>query len=53
MLLAFEGLSRPVALVGCDDLIEPIAAVLRGWRFAEVAPSSAAPVITIEATARG
>ncbi len=53
MLVAFEGLSRPVALVGCDDLIEPIAAVLRGWRFAEVAPSPAAPVITIEATARG
>ncbi len=53
MLLAFEGLSRPIALIGCDDLTEPIAAVLRGWRFAEAAPSRTAPVITVERTAKG
>ncbi len=53
MLLAFEGLSRPVALVGCDGLVEPVAAVLRGWRFAMVASSPAAPVITVEKTATG
>lgn len=54
MLLAFEGMSRPVALDGCDELVQDIAAILRGWRVREV-PASAAPspLITIRKTARG
>ena len=54
MLLAFEEISRPVALIGCDDLAARIAAVLRGWRFAEVPASpESPPIITIRKTAGG
>ena len=54
MLLEFHGLSRPVALVGCAELLEPIAAVLRGWRI-DAWPDSEArtPAITIESTPAG
>ncbi len=50
MLLSFEGLTRPVALVDCDELAGIIAAILRGWKMREIAPREAAePVITIRA----
>ena len=54
MLLEFDGLSRPVALVGCAELLEPIAAVLRGWRIeAWSDPGARTPAITIERTPAG
>ncbi len=54
MLLAFEGISRPIALIGSEDLVECFSAVLRGWRFPEFPSSQApAPVITIRKTAKG
>ena len=54
MLLAFEGISRPVALIDSDDLVECFSAVLRGWRFPELASSSASPpIITIRKTSKG
>lgn len=53
MLLAFEGISRPVELIDSDELVACFSAVLRGWRFAEVASSPARPVITLRRTASG
>ena len=54
MLLAFEGISKPVALIGSDDLVECFSAVLRGWRFTECAsPPAPPPIITIRKTANG
>ncbi len=51
MLLAFEGISRPVALIDSDDLAECFAAVLRGWRFSEYASTPAPPpVVTVRRT---
>lgn len=54
MLLAFEGIVKPVALIGGDDLVECFSAVLRGWRFTECAsPPAPPPIITIQKTAKG
>lgn len=54
MLLAFDGLSRPVALVGCAELLEPMAAVLSGWRIEALSGSGArTPAITIASTPAG
>lgn len=54
MLLAFAGISKPVALIGSDDLVACFSAVLRGWRFTECAsPPAAPPIITIRKTAKG
>lgn len=54
MLLSFEGLSRPVELIGCDDFAHLIAALLRGWNMGEAAPSpDVSPIITIEKTEAG
>ena len=54
MMLACERLSRPIALIGCDDLAPRIAAVLCGWRFREAPYSDQpAPVITIRKAAKG
>ena len=54
MLLAFEGLKRPVALIECHELAAGIAAVLRGWRIDEVpAEAHASPAITIRGTEDG
>ncbi len=48
MLLSFTGLIRPVALIGCDELAEVIASVLRGWEMREMAQAETAePAITI------
>jgi hypothetical protein len=46
MLVQFEGISRPIELVGCAHLQGCLADVLPGWRFAEAA-SKAEPVIRI------
>lgn len=48
MLLSFTGLIHPVALIGCDELAETIASVLRGWEMREMAQAKPAePAITI------
>ena len=48
MLLSFEGLTRPVALVDCDELAGIIAAILRGWKMHEITHrETSEPVITI------
>ena len=54
MLLSFEQLSRPVALIGCDHLAESISTLLRGWRCREVSASTETPPsITIRRTSKG
>lgn len=53
MLLSFEGLSRPVALIDCDDLAADIAGVLRHWPFREKGRLDQEPVITIALTQAG
>lgn len=47
MLIAFDGITRPIALEGCEDLRGCLTSVLRGWRFEEVASTGTGPVITI------
>lgn len=53
MLLSFEGLSRPVRLVDCDELAEAIADVVVGWPFRGAPVSGAEPVITLTKTEKG
>ncbi len=54
MLLAFQGISRPVSLIDSADLVACLPAVLRGWRFAEAASSiTSPPVISIRKIAKG
>ena len=54
MLVAFEGISRPISVIGADDVVACFPSVLRGWRFAEVASRPAAPpVITVRKTKKG
>lgn len=36
-LLAFADIARPVALIGCDELVPVIRQVLRGWDMSETA----------------
>jgi hypothetical protein len=47
MLIAFDGISRPIALVGCAHLGTCLAAVLPGWRFEEASSPQADPIIRI------
>jgi len=54
MLLSFEGISEPVALIDSEDLVPPLAAVLRGWEFGEASAMGApAPVATVRGTSEG
>ena len=54
MLLTFDGVSRPVALVECEDLVACISSVLAGWPFAALdAPPARDPIITIRRTDEG
>ncbi len=48
-LISFDGLSRPVALVGCDELLEIFDAVVKGWRHVPASADAGEPVITITA----
>jgi hypothetical protein len=47
MLVVFDGISRPIALIGCAHLRTRFAAILPGWRFEEVSSTEAAPIIRI------
>ncbi len=52
--LEFAGISAPVALVDCEELVPVIRAVLRGWPVRETDfPSSDDAVITIRKTIDG
>lgn len=53
MLLSFKGLSRPVALIDCDELALDIADILRDWPFKDSVGSAAEPVITVNKTEKG
>ena len=54
MLLAFDTLSAPLELIGCDELAPDIAGVLRGWRVREIDSTVAsAPPVRIAKTDRG
>ncbi len=54
MLLAFEGIKYPIALIECGELAGSIAAVLRGWEVREVsAPEAPQPLLTIRKTQTG
>jgi Coenzyme PQQ synthesis protein D (PqqD) len=47
MLVVFEGISRPIALIGCAHLRTCLAAVLPGWRFEEASSPQADSIIRI------
>ncbi len=47
VLLAFDGIARPVALVGCGHLLPILRAALPSWPFAQVAEAGTEPVITL------
>jgi hypothetical protein len=47
MLMAFDRVSRPIALIGCAHLRRSLAAVLPGWRFEETSSQEADPIIRI------
>ena len=50
-LLIFDGMERPVALVGAGELTAEIADVLRGWQFRDAAGLvMVEPVITVSKT---
>ncbi len=54
MLLSFERIPRPVLLVGCDELRNTIANLLRGWHIERIAAQGAPqPAITIKKTTKG
>jgi Coenzyme PQQ synthesis protein D (PqqD) len=47
MRVMFEGISRPIALIGCAHLRTCLAAVLPGWPFEEASSPHANPIIRI------
>jgi hypothetical protein len=47
MLIMFDGISRPIALIGCTHLRTCLAAVSPGWRFEEASSPPADPIIRI------
>jgi hypothetical protein len=53
MLIAFDGIARPIELVGCDDLCALFETILRGWRFSEITALAPAPVIVVHREDRG
>lgn len=54
LLIAFDDMTRPVALEGCDDIAPVLSSILYGWSFREVHPDHApAPAITIRKTDYG
>jgi hypothetical protein len=52
MLIAFDGVKRPVALDRCEQLRRYLDAVFRGWRIEELAVPVADPVIAIRKKGR-
>ena len=53
MVLAFDGVSRPVRFDGCADIAGDVLGVLRGWRTAEITGSERAPAITVTRAGSG
>ena len=50
----FGSLRSPVRFVGCDDLLDAVRTILRGWDVVEAEPDDAAPpVIRVRRTTEG
>ncbi|WP_119303683.1 PqqD family protein [Dongia deserti] len=47
MLMAFEGIARPIELDGCEELRGRFGTVFRGWRMRKLASSADDPVIAL------
>lgn len=47
MRILFDGIGRPVDLSGCDDLAQPLANILCGWRIQEAPRTRRRPAITL------
>jgi len=45
--LAIEGLSRPIALIDCRELIDHFPLIFRGWQITEVPESTEPPILTL------
>jgi len=46
-LLSFNGITRPIALVGCTNLLELFPKVFQGWHYSSRETASTLPVITL------
>ena len=46
-LLDFEGMTQPVALVGCTNLLELFPKVFQGWHYSSRETASTLPAITL------
>jgi hypothetical protein len=53
LLLAFEGLSRQVALTDCRDIYDSFPTVFRGWRIREAPATEQPPILTLSDTQKG
>ena len=54
MHVSFDGLSRPVEFIDCEDVAEGVAATLRGWRLTQVEPSRVpGPLLRLKRTVNG
>ena len=47
LYLAFEDLSRPIALVDCRDLIDHFPIIFPGWHITEVPQGTQLPILTM------
>ena len=47
LYLAIEGLSRPITMIDCRDLIDYFPLIFRGWKITEVPESAQPPILTI------
>jgi len=46
-LLDFDGMTQPVALVGCTNLLELFPKVFQGWHYSSLETTSTLPTITL------
>ena len=47
LLLSFDGLDAPVALIDCAHLVEPFSRLCNGWAFSEISASDIPPFMTV------
>ncbi len=45
--LEIEGLSRPIALIDCRDLLDHFPIIFPGWRIIEVPENAESPILTL------
>ncbi len=53
LLVKFDGLSRPIALIESSDIYACFPKVFHHWRFSETATAACAPVLTVRRDAKG